>query len=291
MDRCGHHHGCGPHVDAAVIDQLWELIDAKFATNKQVLDLAAELKQLELGMKVQTSHVAHAAAAIVLKSVQDDLDKLKKLKSFKVQIVDFVDSEGKPVVPCGPNFETLYLTRAENADDKDNSIWDEWIAVSLDHAVGTKPNGPCYRWERVGNKKIDLSWVKADFIKVNGSIADLQKKLENTSKILADAILERAVKPIKDLKCYIHSPEYVAYVFQKLPRAAMGTDGLMTANQFTILSLLAVWAANDHKMMGGGALGSDMVIHLLDKVGIPTDDLKDKFHHGCGVCEDWEDRI
>ena len=288
MDRCGHHHGCGPHVEPAVIDQLWELIDAKFATNKQVLDLATELKQLELGIKVQTSHVANAAAAIVLKDVREDL---AKLKNFRVEIVPFKDSEGRPVVPCGPDYKTLYLTPADNPDDKDSSLWDEWIAIPAQHAVGTKTPGLCYKWERVGNKKLDLSWVKSDFAKVNEKIAELQKKLNNTAKVLADAILDRAVKPLKDLKCYIHSPEYVAYVFQKLPRAAMGTDGLMTANQFTILSMLAVWAANDHKMMGGGALGSDMVIHLLDKVGIPTDDLKDKFHHGCGVCEDWEDRI
>lgn len=277
-----HHDHC--HIDGAIIDQLWDRINSKFATNKQVIDLAAELKRVEMGINVQTQHVANAAAAMVMKALQDDLAKIKG----GIEIVPVTDKDGRPVI-AEENIRTdiIYLTPSQIPDEVDSSLWDEWVAIPVKHCVGTKPTyGRKYAWERIGNKKVDLSWVKGNFNDVNKAIKELNKKLENTSKALAKAILTKAVEPIKELRAYIHSPEYISFVFEKLPRAALGTDGLMSSNQFAILSMLAVWAANDHKVMGGGALGPDVIIHMLDKVGIPTDDLKKKYQHVCGICID-----
>lgn len=272
---------CRLNIDTQIIDQLWDRINAKFATNQQVIDLAAELKKIEMGINIQTSHAANAAAAMVLKSIQCDLEKVKKMM---IEIVPYVDKDGKPIVPGTVNYNTIYLTPAQLPDETDNSLWDEWIALPIEKAIGTKCHGLEYKWERVGNKKIDLSWIKVEFDKVNECICALNHRLTHVSKALARAILKKAVEPINELQKYIKSPEYIAYVFSKLPRAAMGTDGLMTANQFTILSMLAVWAANDHKILGGGALGPDVVIHLLEENGVPADDLKDIYHHHCCIC-------
>lgn len=279
-------HGCHPHHDKCVsrhqIEALWDKITANFATNKQVLDVIADLKRLEAGSSLQATHVAQAAAAMVIKTIQADMEKLNM---FSVEIVPFVDKNGHPVVADGVDYNKIYLTPAESMVDGDrDNVWDEWIAVP--NKITGHCNANRFKWERVGGKRVDLNWVKEDFKTLNTEIVNLNEKLQKSNKILAKTILNRAIRPLNQLKEYLHSPEYIKYVFEKLPRAAMGTDGLMTANSFALLSMLALWAANDHKVMGGGALGPDVVIHLLEKHGVPCDDLRKKFHHHCCVCED-----
>ena len=279
-------HGCRPPHDKCVsrhqIEALWDRISANFATNKQVLDVIADLKRLEAGTSLQATHVAQAAAAMVIKTIQADMDRLNM---FSVEVVPFVDKNGHPVVTDGVDYNKIYLTPADTAIDGDrDNAWDEWIAVPTN--VSGHCNANRFKWERVGGKRVDLSWVKEDFKTLNTEIVVLNEKLEKSNKILAKTILNRAIRPLKQLKEYLHSPEYIQYVFEQLPRAAMGTDGLMTANSFALLSMLALWAANDHKVLGGGALGPDVVIHLLEKQGVPCDDIRKKFHHHCCICED-----
>lgn len=286
-----HNNCCSPykhdhdnHIDRQDIERLWQKISATFATNRQVLDLIADLKRLEAGTSLQATHVAQAAAAMVIKTVKADIDRLKM---FSVEVVPFVDKFGHPVVTDGVDYNTLYITPGCTAEDGDqDNQWDEWIAIP-NNKTGNLDRPGTFTWERVGSKRVDLSWVKLEISEINKSIKALNDKLNKTNKFLARQILDKAIKPFKELQDYIHSQEYIQFVYKNLPRASMATDGLMTANTFALITMLSVWAANDHKIMGGGALGPDVVIHLLDKVGVPTEDLKKKYHHhGCCICED-----
>lgn len=286
MDRYTHNdshaHSGHEYVNRHHIEALWDKISANFATNKQVLDVIADLKRLEAGSSLQATHVAQAAAAMVIKTIQADMDKLNM---FSVEIVPFVDKHGHPVVPNGVDYNKIYITPTDKLvdGDKDNE-WDEWIAVPVQTTGHCNANR--FKWERIGGKRVDLSWVKNDFETLNEEIKSLNTKLEKSNKVLSKAILNRAIRPLEQLKDYMHSEEYIKFVFESIPRAAMGTDGLMTANSFALLSMLALWAANDHKVLGGGALGSDAVIHLLEKQGVPCDDLRKKFHHAHCDCDE-----
>ena len=101
---------------------------------------------------------------------------------------------------------------------------------------------------------------------------------------MGQAIIDQAVKPLEDLKKYVNSEEYIKFIWEKLPRASVGQDGLMPANSFALLSMLSIWAANDHKVLGGGALGPDVVIHMLEKQGVPCDELRKYYHeNGCSI--------
>ncbi len=321
MNKHNHCHCPGPipprPIDAMAIERLWEKIKAHFATRADVLKIAEGLKVLEQTNHVQaiqsgsdgptfpvgndcTAHLEYenwvegrakdaagrdviaynestnaitaAAAAQVLKSMRQDI---AKVNAFKVIICDNVDELGHPVTDS-IDYNAIYMT--PGGDGEKDSEWDEWIAVPLKNST-FEP----FKWEHIGNKTIDLTWVSKDLGKLNKAIAEMNHKLKRATKGIADVMLNKAIRPLEDLRAYINSPEFIEYIFAELPRAAMGTDGLMTANSFAILSMLAIWASNDHKIMGGGALGPDVVIHMFEHQGVPVDDLKKRFlhHHHC----------
>lgn len=299
-------------AQAILVERLWARIKEEFATRKDVLALAKQVQRLDQAPVVQaiqtgdggpisavgsdnTIHLKYenwvegeatdaagnrvltynssqnaltaAAAAMVIKQIRAEVSKVQ---NFSVQVCDHVDIDGHPIVPT-VSFTTLYLTPA---GDEDNNSWNEWIAVQK--PAGASSRYP-YRWERVGSKEIDLKWVKDDIAGLNEQIKKLENRLNKSTKTLGDAILNRAIRPLQDLKDYINSPQFISYVFEQMPRAGMGTDGLMSANSFAILNSIAIWASNDHKVMGGGAMSADVVIKMFDKVGVPTDTLKDKY--------------
>lgn len=285
MNSCNqrppHYDPCNECVDRHELEVLYRKIETNFASNKQVLALVSELKRLEAGIPVQTTHVAQAAAAMVVKTIKADLDRLRFdcKQSYGVEVVPFTDKFGHPVVNKRVDYNKIYITPSEEAgtdEDRDN-LWDEWIAIP---AKAKGYNGrERYRWERLGSKRVDLTWVKNDIETLNTKLDDLCERLGISGDSLGQAIIDKAEKPIAELKEYIHSEEYIKFLWEKLPRANMATDGLMPANSFALLSMLSVWAANDHKVLGGGALGPDVVIHMLEKQGVPCDDLRKKFHH------------
>lgn len=268
------HHPIPPRPEEAMIQHLWTKICKTFATNEEVCKLATELQRVESIQGAQSAQVASAAAALVTKQVQNDLNLLKddiynhlqKVDSFSIEISPQADKYNRPCIRS-PKYNTIYLTLSEKAED--NDMWDEWIAIP--RKIGNRES---YRWERLGSKKIDLSWVHQSFDTVNQSIEDLQNRMKNFSEAVQKAILEKAVRPIEELRDYINSPEFIAYVFDQLPRASLGGDGLMTANAVALLQGLALWAGNDQKVLGGGAMGADYVIRAMEYYGINCDDLK-----------------
>lgn len=272
---------CRPHFDRHDLEVLYRKIEQHFATNKQVLAIAGELKRLEAGIAPQTTHIAQAAAAMVVNAIKGDVNKLRHdcESKYGVEVVPFTDKHGHPVVNKRVDYNKIYITPSEDAgvDEDADNLWDEWIAIP---AKSKGYNGrERYRWERLGSKRIDLTWVKNDINTLNQKLDDLCERLGISGDSLGQAIIDKAEKPIAELKEYLHSEEYIKFIWEKLPRANMSTDGLMPANSFALLSMLSVWAANDHKVLGGGALGPDVVIHLLEKNGVPCDDLRKRFHH------------
>lgn len=282
-----HGHHCPPKPDPDLVDRnqieaLYRKIEAKFATNKQVLNIVADLKRLEAGTSLQATHVAQAAAAMVVKAIKDDMADLRKQcnrRDVNIEVIPFTDKYGHPVVTTRVDYNKIYITPSDDAgvDEDPDNTWDEWIAIP----AGAKGyNGrERYRWERLGSKRIDLSIIKDDIKTLNTKLNEVCDKLGISGTQLGNAIIDQAVKPLEELKTYVNSEEYIKFIWEKLPRANMATDGLMPANSFALLSMLSVWAANDHKVLGGGALGPDVVIHMLEKQGVPCDDLRKKFHH------------
>lgn len=299
-----------------IIERLWAKIRSEFATRCDVLKLAKELQRLydaptvnavqsgvngpiyavgsdntvhmkyedwiegetvdsmgnrQLTYNNSSNALSAAAAAMVIKAIRGEVSRLK---NFNILICDKVDSDGHPVVP-EISYSTLYLTPASGCrDEAEDQNWEEWIAVK-------KPEGSSskfpFRWEHVGQKPIDLRWVKNDINGLNCSIKELEKKINRSSKILGQAILDRAIKPLEDLKNYIKSKEFIQYVLQELPRASFNSDGIMSQNTFTLLQMLNVWASNHHSVMGGGAMDASDVIAMLKVRGMDTSSLEDKY--------------
>lgn len=279
---------CEPEfVDRRQLESLYRKIEARFATNRQVLNIINDLKRLEAGSEVQATHIAQAAAAMVVRALKNDMEDLRKhcdRQSINIEVIPFVDKYGHPVVNGRVDYNKIYITPSDDAgadEDADNT-WDEWIAIP---SKSKGYNGrERYRWERLGSKRIDLSVIKNDIKTLNDKLNEVCEKLGISGAQLGDAILNQAVKPLEELKAYVNSEEYIKFIWEKLPRASVGADGLMPANSFALLSMLSIWAANDHKVLGGGALGPDVVIHMFEKHGIPCDDLRNYFHeNGCCV--------
>lgn len=286
------HVCCSECVDRHQLEALYRKIEAKFATNRQVLDILADIKRLESGTALQATHVAQAAAAMVIKAIKDDMADLREqCRRRSIEIVPLTDKYGHPVVTTRVDYNKIYVTPSDESgvDGDSDNIWDEWIAIP---AKSKGYDGrERYRWERIGSKRIDLSVIKNDIKTLNEKLNELCEKLNASNAALGQAIINQAVKPLEELKNYINSEEYIRFIWERLPRANVGQDGLMPANAFALLSMLSIWAANDHKVLGGGALGSDVVIHMLEKQGVPCEDLREHFHHPdhcddlCNCCD------
>jgi hypothetical protein len=256
-----------PDDKKAAVKALWDKINIKFATNENVCKLAGELEKLQYNQTLHASHVANAAAAMVIKEIRDDIENMKsdifkfveESNKFNIEICTIADKYNRPALKS-PSFHTIYLVPSEKPE-RDNN-WDEWIAIP--RRVG---NIDSFKWEHLGAKTLDLSWIHDKFDEVNDSIVDILRKINKLSKITSNALLERAIKPLDELKAYINSEEFTQYIFEQLPRASYGTDGLMTAGSFGMLQGLALWAGNDNKALGGGGLNADYVVSLLEKNG------------------------
>ena len=286
MNNMNHSHNCPPPHDRDFVDRhqleaLYRKIEGKFATNRQVLNIIGDLKRLEAGTSLQATHVAQAAAAMVIKALKDDIDSLRKQcnrRDVNIEVIPFTDKYGHPVVTTKVDYNKIYITPSDSAgvDDDPDNTWDEWIAIP---AKSKGYNGrERYRWERIGSKRVDLSVIKNDITTLNQKLNNLCAELNGLNDKFRDALIEQCVKPLNDLKKYIHSKEYIEYIYSKFPRASVNCDGLMPANAFALLSMLSIWAANDHKALGGGALGADVIINMLEKQGVPCDDLRKYFH-------------
>lgn len=286
-----HSHNCPPHVctpphdrdfvDRHQLEALYRKIEGKFATNRQVLNIVGDLKRLEAGTSLQAAHVAQAAAAMVVKTIKGDIDELRRScdRRFGVEVVPFTDKYGHPVVTTKVDYNKIYITPSDSAgvDDDPDNTWDEWIAIP---AKSKGYNGrERYRWERIGSKRVDLSVIKKDINTLNAKLNEICDRLGILGGDLDNAIIDKMIKPLEELKAYLKSEEYIKFLWENFPRANVGQDGLMTANSFALLSMLSIWAANDHKVLGGGALGPDVIIHMLEKNGVPCDDLRKHFHH------------
>lgn len=273
-----HHHR--PDDFTTTLSVLWKKICDNFATNAEVCKLARDMQKLEYAQDTNSSNVATTAAALVLKEVRKDLDRVREELSDKIdhsgsmmiEICTIADKFNRPAIK-EPNFNTIYLTPAEK--QQDDNRWDEWIAIP--RTVGKYMT---FSWEHLGSKHIDLSWVKQDFDVVNKAIEKLNHRLEKYSKTLADTILEKSIKPLNELKDYINSPEFISYVFKELPRASLGSDGLMTANATALLQGLALWVGNNCNVIGGGAMDANTVIRTMEYYGLDCSDIKEK--DSCG---------
>lgn len=91
---------------------------------------------------------------------------------------------------------------------------------------------------------------------------------------MADALLKKAIQPLEELKDYLKSPKFLHYLADEMPKASIGHDGLMSSGMVALLQGLALWAGNDHRTLGGGALSAEYVIRCMEYYGINCDELK-----------------
>lgn len=178
-----------PHCE--VEDHILHVVNRKFATNESVARLAKEIRTTNDNINIKATEAATTAAAVVLKQIQPDLKSLDgridDIKTFGIQL-STADNNGKPLVE-EPNQKTIYLTKNDGMGD---NKWNEWLAV---------PNvDGSWEWEMIGYKDIDLDWVKDDFEDVNKQIHQIRCRMSKMSKEVADAIIDKAIKPIKEIE-------------------------------------------------------------------------------------------
>ena len=263
-NRCPKHRPpmppCPPPPACDMEDKIMAKINRKFATNEAVARLANELRKTNDNIDIKASEAATAAAGIVLRQVNTTLIELKQnidnKKEFKVMIVPSTET-GTPLVN-DPDFSTLYLTA--NALSEEDNNWDEWLAI----ADYTRVEG--YRWEHVGAKNIDLSWVNQNFDSINEQIHKLQCRMGKFSKDVAQAILDRAVKPLQELKAYLKSQEFMQFLTSQagIPLASATNNGLMSAGSYALLYAISNWITYDTSVegLGGGSYGANEVNQL-----------------------------
>lgn len=264
-----------PDINQA-LSGLWNKVAENFATRKSVLKLISEMQKLEASQEASSQLVANTAAAMVIKELTKDIENLRTELSNKIdctaglniEIVTSVDKHNRPVVK-NPKPNTIYLTPTENAEE--NNYWDEWLAIP--RKLGKIE---AYSWEHLGAKTINLSWVKQDIKTINKAICDLNEKLKKNNQATRKIMIENIIKPFEEFKNYVTSKDFVKHIYKEMPRASLGQDGLMTSGAVALLQGLALWAGNDHRTLGGGALSAEYVIRAMEYYGIDCEELKPK---------------
>lgn len=248
--------GAMPQGHCFVEDKIWEKVNRKFATNEAVCKLAADIRKTNNNINIKANEAATVAAGLVLRQVGTDIENLNgridALPLFHIELIES-DEHGHPRV-FEPDFGTLYLTRAENNGTPDNQ-WDEWIAI---------PNGESFDWEHIGAKNIDLSWLDDSFDNINKKICKLNDKLNKLSRDVAKAIVDKAVRPLEELREYLNSTEFITSVLGDIPLVTLTNNGLMSSGMLEMLNSLTTWATEYRDVPGGGALGEDYVNSLFD---------------------------
>ena len=249
-----------------LFSSFYSKIESNFATKLELQDIltvvsalqAAGATNIDLSDGPSNSFIT-AAAAEVIKSI--DLQELRGRIS-QIRFVDTVDTLGRPIVPH-VNYSTIYLT--PGAPGNDYVVWNEYIAVKT--AV-TKVNKSGYKWELIGSTRVDLRWVRDSINVLNNKMSSVLNTVNTLSDSTAEALLEKAIKPLAALREYIQSDEYLASiasgVVDNIPDATEENTGLMTADQVVSLNGVCEWASAEYGDGGGGALGESYVQELWD---------------------------
>lgn len=250
-----------PPFHCDVEDKIMANINRKFATNDAVARLANELRKTNDNINIKATEAATAAAGMVLRQVRTDLDnldaKIDEKKEFNVKIVASVPGSNTPLVN-EPDFSTLYLTRATAAEA--NNQWEEWLAIPDPTSVEG------FTWEHIGAKTIDLTWINQNFDSINEQIHKLQCRMGKFSREVANAILERAVKPLNELKAYLKSQEFMQFLTSQagIPLANGMRNGLMSSQSYALLYAISNWITYNTEIegLGGGSYGANEVNQL-----------------------------
>lgn len=259
--RCPKHKPAPPCPLPPVCDvedRIMAHINRKFASNDTVARLANEIRRINDNIDIKTTEAATAAAGLVLRQVRTDIagleNKIDNKKEFKVLIVP-AGPEGTPMV-SNSNIDgsTMYLTPNNNTPEEDNK-WDEWLAIWDPAVIGN------WRWEHIGAKTIDLTWINNNFEGVNQKIHELQCRMGKFSKEVADAILKRAVKPLQQLREYLGSQEFMGFLVENLPLASSTQNGLMSSQSYALLFAISNWInfSAENQVVGGGAYDANIV--------------------------------
>jgi hypothetical protein len=160
-----------------------------------------------------------AAAAMVIKQIRHDVSRLK---NFEIVVCELGD-DGYPSVPS-VDFNTLYIT--PSGDEENGYTWTEWIYVKKN--PNDKEINP--HFERVGAdvKGVDMTTVKNE-------VAKLRTDLRDMTNALADALLNKAVKPLKDLQAYVKSQDFANYIANLLPQVNGQAVGVITDEEIDTL--------------------------------------------------------
>lgn len=259
-----NNNKCCCHNSEVGLQRLWAEAKATFVEKQDLLTVIKELQRVNNKASIQaiqtgedgpvqpvgSDHIAHveyenwvesegldaagrpvhvyndsknaltaAAASMVIKQIRHEVSRLK---NFEIVVCE-LGPDGYPSVPS-VNFNTLYITPSGN--EENGYTWTEWIYVKEN--PGDKEINP--HFERVGDsvRVSDMNAAKDD-------IAKLRTDLRNMTNVLADALLTKAVKPLKDLQAYIKSQEYANYIADLLPKVNGQVVGVITDEEIDTL--------------------------------------------------------
>lgn len=228
-------------MNKCIEDAIWCKICDHFVTKKEVFKLTKQLQEVDNNSRVNKNAIIEAVSAEIKAKINSDLeaikkdfeDQLKDIHSFEIIVVNDKDKFGRPAVE-DPQFNTIYLCPSEMYEY--NNCWDEWMIVKKDGQV---------EWERIGNQAIKLKHIKNDIDALNKGLSKLNCRVNKFSKEIGDLILEKCIRPLKEIEEYIKSPEFKKEVAELIPVATAEQDGLISKESFADLQRLIEWKENE----------------------------------------------
>lgn len=258
-------NNCSCNMEANIMGK----ISRKFATTASVAELANEIRKVNGNIGIKASEAATVAAGLVLKQIRPDLEALQESvnnkKSIRILLAGTTE-DGFPDVQ--PEFNVLYVIPSINSDETNK--YEEWIAVPT-----TKTPG--WEWEHVGARAIDLSWVNASLDELNKQIHKINCKLSKFSKNIANAIVEKAIRPYNQLREYIESDEFIEHIIEKVNGYSIpiidindqsgnihtNSTGQVKYEDIALIHTIKKWITQSHYTDEGGAIDNSRKIDDL----------------------------
>ena len=203
-----NNNKCCCHNSEVGLQHLWSEAKATFAEKQDLLNVIKELQRVNNKASIQAIQTGEDGPVQPVGS-----DHIAHVEYENWVESEGLDAAGRPVHVYNDSKNALTAAAAS------------MVIKQIRHEVSRLKN-----FERVGDsvRVSDMNAAKDD-------IAKLRTDLRNMTNVLADALLTKAVKPLKDIQAYVKSQEYANYIANLLPKVGGQAVGVITDEEMQTL--------------------------------------------------------